>query len=377
MVTECHFNNISEHICEKMFCKRCSVRFNHFMELLVRQNSESLETLDRLSKKVRMLRGYKDKYIVAVKYLIYLVETLQLTLSPYNVPIYIEDSLKTSIFPITEYHMNEPIFQEFYEIIQRNSSKKITGLTFSQLEDFYNYCKLEEHMRTDIRYGELYIDVDFIEYFEKTYNTTLDIVYPREEDREGLSIDRFLKVNNYFPYSNIHWVSKEGKQCDISDENLTIYNHSYNNTKVILLNYLDYLYCSSCTTTYSYAECIGEYLYCSSAILTIIFNVIGQGFCHDILHMSDFHRFRDTVSLKLTEISSWPIVPISHNWLGSQKYFRKLGVLPQTLKKVGIPESDYVFRQKICFNDVIAGHPMASRGWFWESLEEIKDALIE
>ena len=377
MTTECHFNNRPEHVCDKMFCKRCSVHFNHFIELLVRQNSDSLETIYRLSKKERMLRGYKAQYIVAIKFLINLAEKLRLTLGTYSVRIYTEDSLITSIFPITDYHMNSPIFQEFYEIIQRNSRKKITGLTFSQLEDFYNYCKLKDNLRSDIRYGGLYIDVDFIDYFEKTYNTALDVVYPRDEDREGLSIDGFLKVNNCFPYSNIPWFSNEGIQCDIMDEKLTIYNHSYNTTKLILMNYLDYLYCPSCTSRYSYAECIGEYLYCVSATMSMIFNVLGKGFCHDILHIPDFQRFRDTVSLKLSEMSSWPETPISHKWLGSQKYCEKLGVLPQILKNVGIPESDYVFRQNSCFNDRIAGHPMASRGWFWESLEEVKDALVE
>ena len=58
-------------------------------------------------------------------------------------------------------------------------------------------------------------------------------------------------------------------------------------------------------------------------------------------------------------------------------YFKKIFGIPYCLHEIGIPRENYLFREKNYFNDLIAGNPMASHGWFYDSLQSLEENGIE
>jgi hypothetical protein len=54
------------------------------------------------------------------------------------------------------------------------------------------------------------------------------------------------------------------------------------------------------------------------------------------------------------------------------KYYKILFGIPYVLYEIGIPQDHYDQRKNIYFDDLIAGNPMASHGWAFESMEELK-----
>jgi hypothetical protein len=56
-------------------------------------------------------------------------------------------------------------------------------------------------------------------------------------------------------------------------------------------------------------------------------------------------------------------------WMEKEHYYKKLFYIPYMLSSIGISLDHYLFRDLTYFNDMIAGNPMASNGWFKESLD--------
>ena len=45
--------------------------------------------------------------------------------------------------------------------------------------------------------------------------------------------------------------------------------------------------------------------------------------------------------------------------------------MPKVLFDIEVPEEHYIMRSRTFFGDIIQGHPMASDGWYAESLAEL------
>ena len=96
--------------------------------------------------------------------------------------------------------------------------------------------------------------------------------------------------------------------------------------------------------------------------------------CIEILHTKKFEKFKKTIAKKLEEIAkNWAHEPLSHTWLGVNRYYEKLGILPHILRDAGIEEDHYRYRAWTFFTDSICGHYMASHGWCAEALQEAID----
>jgi hypothetical protein len=54
-----------------------------------------------------------------------------------------------------------------------------------------------------------------------------------------------------------------------------------------------------------------------------------------------------------------------------KEIYKKIFTTPYELRLCNIPKEHYIARQNSYFDDVIAGHPMASNGWCAESLQEL------
>ena len=147
----------------------------------------------------------------------------------------------------------------------------------------------------------------------------------------------------------------------------------YSERNYVLLNYLSYLYSDNCLH-FKYIECIGERLCIVSALFATIFNSMRNPIVNQIIHNEGFSKFRQTIAKRLYDLRKHPsTAPISHLWLGIDRYHEVLGIMPHLLYNINIPEEHYLMRSTTYFNDVIKGHPMASHGWMSEALDELID----
>lgn len=80
-------------------------------------------------------------------------------------------------------------------------------------------------------------------------------------------------------------------------------------------------------------------------------------------------KFMEVNKEKLRLFAKYNDNPISHLWKGSNHYHKKLFGIPCILEDNGITLEHYQIREMNYMNDIICGHPMASNGWFQESLK--------
>jgi len=218
-------------------------------------------------------------------------------------------------------------------------------------------------LRYDIHDGGLTIYTSDIENIEETYNITYPEKFPRKAERGGMDLTTYLDETDINLYEQPY-------DIDITGVGI-VYQTKYGMDKRIFLNYLSFIYCTRCVNNFKYYECIGEMLYILSTISTIIYNNLCHPTIYTIIHTDPFDIFRSTVSKKLYEIKTkWVHPPYSHLWKGYTRYHKLIGLLPLILEKAGVPEEHYIRRANDFFSDSICGHPMASHGWFAESLQD-------
>jgi len=354
-----HFNNQVSYATKNNYCKLCSIRFFNFTESFININSKALSNLKDLSS--TPIGRHKNIYTSAVKELLnYNERTKNILSNKFN--YFSDEWYRSKKFPIMKYYYRDENFKAFYdELLEKENKKSITTLSFDQLKDFYDFQLNRNTIRYDIGEQQLQIDAEFIEYYEKTYNTKIPCNFPREKERNKMNLQDYLETHDY----------------DVEDYNLlndfTVFSCNYSETKAILLNYFDLNYCKSCVSQYWYEECIGEMLYINSSIITLIFENLGKGAGFLVLHSENFIKLRKTIADKLHEIKSWKNEIFCYKWRGSSRYNELLQILPSILRNCDIPESHYRYRKQIYFDDVICGHPMASNGWCREAM----DAILE
>ena len=61
------------------------------------------------------------------------------------------------------------------------------------------------------------------------------------------------------------------------------------------------------------------------------------------------------------------------NWLGINRYYDILGIMPKILYDINIPEEHYLIRVNSYFSDKIKGSPLASHGWMAEAIEQLEN----
>jgi len=83
-------------------------------------------------------------------------------------------------------------------------------------------------------------------------------------------------------------------------------------------------------------------------------------------------KLSDVIKDKLIEFQTKSQQFIHPDWRGSDYYFRKLFGVPIFLSGI-IPREHFESLHCRYFNDVIAGHPMASNGWMREAMDEMED----
>lgn len=366
-----HFNSEVDYITKENYCKDCSKRFYKFTCEFINHNSSALDLLAELSLKKRTLRRHKDMYVSAIKDLLSFNQNMKDILSSnYYCSSHDFFTNKEKKYPILDYFFKDEYFSLFYqELLQKENKKSLKTLTYKQLEEFYNFLLRvnPNRMRSDIRDCALIVDAEFIEDYEQTYKTTIPVKFPRENEREGLSLQDYLDTLEY----------KDIKNYDLFDDSHVVFESIYSQTKAVLLNYIELNYCRSCTENFSYLDCIGESLYVCSSIATLIFENLGNGSCFEILHSDtdSFKKFKKTVADKLHDISCWKHEPFCYKWRGCSKYNERLQILPTILRNAEIPEWHYQFRKQIYFDDMICGHPMASHGWAREAMDDINECI--
>lgn len=84
------------------------------------------------------------------------------------------------------------------------------------------------------------------------------------------------------------------------------------------------------------------------------------------------HKWSQVLKDKIKELNTDFHNPICHKWKGCNHYYYKFFGIPYTLENLVDP-LHYNYRVNIYFNDVIAGHPKASHGWYQESLQNFKE----
>ena len=146
--------------------------------------------------------------------------------------------------------------------------------------------------------------------------------------------------------------------------------------KCVLLNFFDISYCDLCCARYPYFMCASENYYLSSASITILMNLISRQNFYEIIHSQRFLKFRDVLESKINEINR--VTPVfSHKWKGLSYYCDRIGFRPDMLCSAGVDPTHYAFRKRICFDDYICGHPLASDGWFAEQRREFEALMAE
>lgn len=61
-----------------------------------------------------------------------------------------------------------------------------------------------------------------------------------------------------------------------------------------------------------------------------------------------------------------------NGWKHPNFYWKKLFDIPRSVYRAGVPREIYFYRKNTYFDDLIAGNPLASNGWLYESLIEMQ-----
>ena len=358
----CYFvqiNNDLEYIHKDWFCKKCSRRFNKFVEEFVECNTEYPRHFRSMRHRNIQLRKDDKNFKDGIQFLLTLLQDFKDALSDKSYAG--SDKIKEFKFPIIQ--TNYDILNDFYKTLPKNKK----SLSFNDLEDFYTDCYMVNYMRKDIYDNELSFHHSEIEFLEKTYKVSYShIHFPREEELGEETMEEFLST--YYDWDN----EDIREHYDDIDSEGYVGTIKYSRTKSILLNYLSYLYCDRCVNSFNYLECIGERIYIASSIVATLYNSMCGNIQYKLLHTKKYDKFRAMISTKLNEMKNcWKHAPFCVTWKGFRRYYELMGLLPKLLRDIGIPEEHYIYRLNTYFSDHIAGHPMASHGWCAEALNEL------
>ena len=81
-------------------------------------------------------------------------------------------------------------------------------------------------------------------------------------------------------------------------------------------------------------------------------------------------KFINTAKNKLTDIfKRKSLTPIDYFWKGTQYYYKSIFGINSVLDGI-VPLEIYKQRNNLFLHDYICGHPLASNGWFKESLDK-------
>jgi len=108
----------------------------------------------------------------------------------------------------------------------------------------------------------------------------------------------------------------------------------------------------------------------NSICITKIFNImISDDYLEELkLLMQVNPKFKNTVKLKLVTFRNYSVLyPMDYYWKGADYYYKKIYGISSLLDNI-IPLDIYTQRNMLYLNDSICGHPMASHGWYQESL---------
>jgi hypothetical protein len=114
----------------------------------------------------------------------------------------------------------------------------------------------------------------------------------------------------------------------------------------------------------------------SSSAFAILLNLLSRQNFYKIIHSKRFLKFRDVLESKINEINRETPV-FSNKWKGLPYYCDRIGIRPDEVSLAGVDASHYAFRKRICFDDYICGHPLASDGWFAETRREFEALMAE
>lgn len=364
-------NNDFNFIRREWYCKKCSRRFQTFAESYLELNFSITSNFNSMKNRDTLLRSDHKRVVDSIKNMLSQIDLFKWVLgNKLYLPLKEDNLIKNVRFPLIE--TTDDVLNEFYKTLPKNQKY----VTYEHLRLFYNDCYANEYLRDDIYDKEYLLHFDEVEYLEEKYDMKYDSIrFPRKFDRRGLSMDEYLEDEyNYNSdddyYSDDEYYRRETHHVDLNGNVVSI---KYSYIKAVILNYLSFLYCNTCTERYTYSECVGEKLYLLSSMVSSIYNFMVGPIQYQIIHKGgSFIKFRKTLSAKLFEIKKeWAFEPLCVKWRGVRRYHELLGLVPTLLINIGIPESHYLMRSNTFFNDVIAGHPKASHGWCAEALNEL------
>ena len=135
-------------------------------------------------------------------------------------------------------------------------------------------------------------------------------------------------------------------------------------------HYLDSDYCDYCYNNISFhiIQLMVKGAY--NTIITELFidkNIIG----HVIDFIDNTPKFKKILINKIKRFNIPYNTPLCYAWKNSDYYHKKLFGYSIYLKYLEIPREVTNIRNNSYFNDMIAGHPKASNGWYKESLDEL------
>jgi hypothetical protein len=355
------FNANTKNIDKSCKCNQCSDRFYTFTKEFIDLNTpvysieKKLKTYNlRSSVSIyrSMLHSIFDLFKIFTSY-IYLPECVLLQFKHINTQLKILPTLKYPMIYPTDTNAAD-FLKRFYDA----SGKPPKYLTYDQLTLFCEYCYDTDMARNDIYDEGLYVHNYDIEYLEQCRLKRLSYTFERKYELDT------------------HFKTLPEDFIDTFETPFVVCHNMYSYPTIILLNYLDYVYCDTCRKDYHYIECAAESFYIQSSIVTILYNTLSKYSLYGLFADVSMTKFRNVVRNKLIEISDeWNLEPFSTEWKGTQYYYKKLGLLPPCLEKADIPLEHYQSRIFSVFSDSIIGHPKASHGLYRETLDEFYDIM--
>jgi hypothetical protein len=193
-----------------------------------------------------------------------------------------------------------------------------------------------------------------------------------------------MKINSY---SNCQTLTIPNKnisvtQEEINDRLIDKINITSNPKKFKLYEILYTLYCPHCWEKYKLLD--SDKLikmsreYFSSANIGKLFNfiIINPSMIFTIdKSQKKSEKFVLTIKNKLIEFSKQEDIIRNDKWKGSNYYFKEIFGVPIYLDGIVSKEHYQQFHSGY-IEDVIAGHPMASNGWYAESLRELEEMNV-
>ena len=148
--------------------------------------------------------------------------------------------------------------------------------------------------------------------------------------------------------------------------------------------------CDSCNKKehldYCLCKCTIRNKYLKSYLVSSMFNYFIEPEIYNLLleYLKNDNKFKEILISKLLEFKNETI--ISPEWKGCNYYIRKFTGLPgcffrrdyygNLLYTLDIPLEIYQRRKYIFLEDYICGHPLASHGWYKETLNEMESLGI-